>query len=48
MAISEDEVRNWERIREALEKADLTETFYYKRAVAITGGKPDPFLNLPQ
>ena len=33
---------NWERVKEALEKADKTDTMYYKRAVAICAGKPDP------
>ena len=36
------ERENWERVKEALEKADKTDTMYYKRAVAICDGKPDP------
>jgi len=33
---------NWKTVKEALEKAGKTETMFYKRAVAITAGKPDP------
>ena len=36
------ELENWERVKEALEKAGKTDCMYYKRAVAICGGKPDP------
>ena len=36
------ERENWERVKEALEKADKTDTMYYKRAVAICSGEPDP------
>ena len=36
------ERENWERVKEALEKADKTDSMYYKRAVAICAGKPDP------
>ena len=36
------ELENWERVKEALEKADKTDSMYYKRAVAICSGKPDP------
>ena len=36
------ELDNWKRVKEALEKADKTECYFYKRAVAICEGKPDP------
>jgi len=36
------ERENWERVKEALEKADKTDCMFYKRAVAICDGKPDP------
>ena len=36
------ELENWQRVKNALEKAGKTDTFYYKRAVAILEGKPDP------
>ena len=36
------ERENWKRVKEALEKADKTDTMYYKRAVAICEGKKDP------
>tara|TARA_B100000073_G_C23251344_1_gene378431 strand:+ start:267 stop:395 length:129 start_codon:yes stop_codon:yes gene_type:complete len=40
--MDDTERENWERIKEALEKADKTDSMYYKRAVAICAGKPDP------
>ena len=36
------ELDNWKKVKEALEEADKTETYYYKRAVAILDGKQDP------
>ena len=36
------ERENWERVKVALEAAGKTDTMYYKRAVAICDGKPDP------
>ena len=33
---------NWKKVKEALEVADKTDTYYYKRAVAIINGKQDP------
>ena len=33
---------NWKKVKEALEEADKTETYYYKRAIAILDGKQDP------
>ena len=40
--MDKQELENWQRVKDALEKADKTDTFYYKRAVAILEGKPDP------
>ena len=37
-----EELQNWKRIKEALEKANKTDSFYYKRAVAICSGEDDP------
>ena len=37
-----DEVANWERIREHMEASGMTDNYFYKRAVAIGEGKPDP------
>ena len=36
------ELDNWKKVKEALEKADKTDCYFYKRAVAIIEGKPDP------
>ena len=35
-------VENWQKVKEALEKANKTDSLFYKRAVAIVAGKPDP------
>ena len=40
--MDKEELDNWQRIKDALEEADKTDTWYYKRAVAICSGKPDP------
>ena len=40
--MDKQELENWERIKKALEEADKTDSFYYKRAVAILKGKEDP------
>jgi len=37
-----DSLSNWKRIKEALEKAGKTDCWYYRRAVAVLAGKPDP------
>ena len=34
---------NWRRIKDALEAAGKTNTYYYKRALVILSGKADPF-----
>ena len=36
------EMENWEKVKEALEKAGKTDSFFYKRACLIIDGKPDP------
>ena len=33
---------NWRKIKTALESADKTDTYFYKRACAIVKGLPDP------
>lgn len=33
---------NWKRVKEALELAGKQDTYYYKRAIALLKGKPDP------
>jgi hypothetical protein len=40
--MSESELENWKRVKEALEEADKTDSYFYKRAVAICEGKEDP------
>ena len=34
---------NWRRIRDHLEAAGKTDNHYYRRALAILAGMPDPF-----
>ena len=40
--MSDEERNNWEKVKVALEEADKTDCYYYKRAVAIVGGVDDP------
>ena len=40
--MDKQELENWQRVKEALEAAGKTDSFYYRRAVAICDGKPDP------
>ena len=35
-------LENWQKVKEALEKAGKTDSMFYKRAVAIILGKRDP------
>ncbi len=42
MPMHPDDVANWERIREHMEASGKTDNYFYKRAVAIGEGKPDP------
>lgn len=40
--MSDEERANWEKVKVALEEANKTDCFFYKRAVAICNGDPDP------
>ena len=40
--MSKDEEHNWQLIKEALEKENKTDSFFYKRAIALLAGKEDP------
>ena len=40
--MSTEERDNWKKIKVALEEADKTDCYFYKRAVAICKGKKDP------
>jgi len=40
--MDEQELKNWEKVKAALEAAGKTDSFFYKRAVAICNGEPDP------
>ena len=40
--MDKQEIENWEKVKVALEEAGKTDSFFYKRAVAICSGKPDP------
>ena len=44
--MSDEERNNWVLVKEALEEADKTDCYYYKRAVAIVDGKEDPLNTL--
>lgn len=33
---------NWAKIKEALEQAGKTDSMFYKRALEILAGRPDP------
>lgn len=38
-----DTRENWRKIKTALEAAGKTDNHYYRRAIAILAGRPDPF-----
>ena len=40
--MDKQELKNWEKVKNALEAAGKTDSFFYKRAVAICDGKKDP------
>ena len=40
------EFENWVKVKEALEQAAKTDSFFYKRALAILAGKNDPLDNV--
>lgn len=44
--MSEEERKNWQRIKDAMEEKGTTDNYYYKRACAIVDGKPDPLNKL--
>lgn len=39
------EKENWKKVKDRLEQTGKTDNWFYKRAVAITSGKPDPLDN---
>ncbi len=43
--MSEAERTNWEKVKVALEEADKTDCYFYKRAVAIVESGEDPMTN---
>jgi hypothetical protein len=40
--MSEEELKNWQRIKDTLEYNRKTDNWFYTRAVAICAGEPDP------
>ena len=40
--MSEEELANWQRIKDTMEENGSTDNFFYKRACAIVEGKSDP------
>lgn len=40
--MDEQTIENWKKVKDALEAAGKTDSFFYKRAVAICNGEPDP------
>lgn len=40
------EIENWRKVKAALEESGKTDSFFYKRAVAILAGKNDPLDNV--
>ena len=42
-----EERENWEKIKLHLQALGKTDSFFYKRAVAISDGKDDPMEPLP-
>lgn len=39
-------INNWKKVKEALEMSGKTDSQFYKRAVAILAGRPDPLSNI--
>ena len=35
-------LENWKRVEQALREAGKTDSMFYRRAVSIIAGKPDP------
>ena len=44
--MSPEELENWQKVKDHLEKEELTSSMFYKRAVIILSGNPDP-MKLP-
>ena len=42
------DIKNWRKVKEAIEDAGNTDTYYYKRAVAILAGGDDTLDETPQ
>ena len=40
--MDQQEKANWERVKDELEKEGKTDSYFYKRAVAICNGEDDP------
>tara|TARA_B100000085_G_C18407369_1_gene457159 strand:+ start:373 stop:510 length:138 start_codon:yes stop_codon:yes gene_type:complete len=40
--MSKEELANWQKIKDYFEKLEKTDNYFYKRAVAICKGEPDP------
>ena len=40
--MNEEELANWQRIKDTMEEDGKTDNYFYKRAVAICEGKDDP------
>ena len=38
-----DTLENWRKIRDHMERVGQIDNHYYRRALAILAGKPDPF-----
>ena len=43
-----DEKANWQNIKDYLEEQGKTDSWFYKRAVAIVGGSEDPMPAIPE
>ena len=44
--MDQQERDNWRRIMEAMEVSGETESAFYRRAKAISDGRPDPMLEM--
>lgn len=40
--MNKTEIENWGRVRSHMEEVGATDSMFYRRAVAISDGKPDP------
>ena len=46
--MSPEELENWQKIKKHMETLGKTDSFFYKRAVAISEGENDPIEPLPK